>query len=78
MILIGAQVKAASAADARIFLTGRELVEDYLPPLTALPELAATLRLNMQGARVPLQRLLVAVNSHDGNQIRRREETARR
>jgi thioredoxin reductase len=35
-----------TAPDAEAFPTGRELVEDYLAPLVALPEIAARLRLN--------------------------------
>jgi thioredoxin reductase len=35
-----------AAPDAEVFPTGRELVEDYLAPLAALPEVAACLRLN--------------------------------
>jgi thioredoxin reductase len=37
-----------AAPDAEAFPTGRELVEDYLAPLAALPEMAASLRLNTQ------------------------------
>ncbi|QDJ11991.1 Hypothetical protein HVPorG_02616 (plasmid) [Roseomonas mucosa] len=45
-----------TAPDAEAFPTGRDLVEDYLAPLAALPEMAGRLRLNTRVTGVARQR----------------------
>ncbi|WP_159992540.1 NAD(P)-binding domain-containing protein [Roseomonas sp. 18066] len=57
-----------TAPDADGFPTGRELAEDYLAPLAALPEIAGRLRLNMRVTGVARQRVSKVRDAGRGEQ----------